>query len=68
LCSGKTKDNVIFAVGDKMPPTGTSLNVGGELEGNLVVEPQFGPKFDVFSGEPVSFECWWSKHSLCIAH
>lgn len=55
LCIGKTEDNVIFAVGDKMPPTGTSLSVGGELEGNLVVEPQFGSKFDVFSGEPVEW-------------
>jgi nitrite reductase/ring-hydroxylating ferredoxin subunit len=52
ICLGKTASGKIFAVADKAPPTGTSLTMGGEVEGELVVEPQYGCKFNAFTGEP----------------
>jgi nitrite reductase/ring-hydroxylating ferredoxin subunit len=48
---GKTEDGKVFAVGDKAPPTGISLSQGGYVEGNNVVEPQYGSKFDAFTGD-----------------
>eukprot|EP00419_Tripos_fusus_P062548 CAMPEP_0172927556 /NCGR_PEP_ID=MMETSP1075-20121228/217523_1 /TAXON_ID=2916 /ORGANISM="Ceratium fusus, Strain PA161109" /LENGTH=443 /DNA_ID=CAMNT_0013788815 /DNA_START=38 /DNA_END=1371 /DNA_ORIENTATION=- len=48
---GKTEGGKVFAVGDKAPPTGISLSQGGYVEGNNVVEPQYGSKFDAFTGD-----------------
>jgi len=48
---GKTDSGKIFAVGDKAPPTGISLSQGGYVEGDNVVEPQYGSKFDAFTGD-----------------
>jgi len=51
IAIGKTDSGKLFAVGDKAPPTGISLSQGGYIEGEVVVEPQYGSKFDVFTGD-----------------
>lgn len=51
IAVGKTEGGKVFAVGDKAPPTGISLSQGGYVEGNNVVEAQYGSKFDAFSGD-----------------
>ena len=51
IAIGKTESGKIFAVGDKAPPTGISLSQGGYVEGEFVVEPQYGSKFDAFTGD-----------------
>jgi len=51
IAIGKTDSGKIFAVGDKAPPTGISLSQGGYVEGEFVVEPQYGSKFDAFTGD-----------------
>merc|ERR550532_3416738 len=51
IAIGKTDSGKIFAVGDKAPPTGISLSTGGYIEGETVVEPQYGSKFDAFTGD-----------------
>merc|ERR1711992_456315 len=51
IAVGKTETGKIFAVGDKAPPTGISLSQGGYVEGETVVEPQYGSKFDPFTGD-----------------
>jgi len=51
IAVGKTESGKLFAVGDKAPPTGISLSQGGYVEGDLVVEPQYGSKFDAFTGD-----------------
>lgn len=51
IAVGKTETGKLFAVGDKAPPTGISLSQGGYVEGDLVVEPQYGSKFDAFTGD-----------------
>merc|ERR1719412_748901 len=60
IAIGKTESGKLFAVGDKAPPTGISLSQGGYVEGECVVEPQYGSKFDVFMGGPTmiaTFQC-----------
>ena len=57
IAVGKTASGKIFALGDKAPPTGISLGVGGEVEGELVVEPQYGCRFNPFTGEPEGDWC-----------
>merc|ERR1719510_1617174 len=51
IAVGKTETGKLFAVGDKAPPTGISLSQGGYVEGDCVVEPQYGSKFDAFTGD-----------------
>jgi len=51
IAIGKTASGKLFAVGDKAPPTGISLSQGGYVEGETVVEPQYGSKFDAFTGD-----------------
>lgn len=51
IAIGKTDSGKLFAVGDKAPPTGISLSQGGYIEGETVVEPQYGSKFDPFTGD-----------------
>jgi len=55
VCLGKTGDGKLFAVGDKSPPTGTSLSMGGEIDGDTVVDPQWGCRFNVFTGEVIEW-------------
>jgi len=57
ICFGKTESGKLFAVADKCPPTGTSVSVGGEIIGDTVVDPQYGTRFNVFSGEPETDWC-----------
>jgi len=45
IAIGKTDTGKLFAVGDKAPPTGVSLSQGGYVEGETVVEPQYGYAF-----------------------
>jgi len=50
---GKTEGGKLFAVADKCPPTGTSLSIGpAEVIGQQIVDPQYGTRFDVYTGEP----------------
>jgi len=51
LCIGKTASGKVFVCSDKAPPTGTSLSTGGEVEGEEVCDPQFGSRWNVFTGE-----------------
>jgi len=51
IAIGKTDSGKLFAVGDKAPPTGISLSQGGYIEGETVVEPQYGSKFDAITGD-----------------
>merc|ERR1719166_364408 len=55
IAIGKTDSGKLFAVGDKAPPTGISLSQGGYVEGEFVVEPQYGSKFDAFTGDVVEW-------------
>jgi len=55
IAVGKTESGKLFAVGDKAPPTGISLSQGGYVEGDNVIEPQYGSKFDAFSGDVVEW-------------
>lgn len=55
IAIGKTDTGKLFAVGDKAPPTGVSLSQGGYVEGETVVEPQYGSKFDPFTGDVVEW-------------
>jgi len=57
ICVGKTATGKLFAVGDKAPPTGLSFSVGGEVEGDTIVEPQYGCTFDIANGQPVGTWC-----------
>ena len=57
VCVGKTQDGKLFAVGDKAPPTGTSLSVGAEVQGNKIYDGQFGNVFDCFTGQPEGDWC-----------
>jgi nitrite reductase/ring-hydroxylating ferredoxin subunit len=52
VCVGKTATGKLFCLGDKLPPTGISLSVGGEVEGEKVKEAQYGNIFDPFTGQP----------------
>merc|ERR1719237_276903 len=52
---GKTSSGKLFAVADKCPPIGSSLCVGGDVEGDLIVDSQYGSSFNVFTGYP---ETW----------
>lgn len=52
---GKTSSGKLFAVGDKCPPIGSSLCVGGDVEGDLIVDSQYGSAFNVFTGYPESW-------------
>merc|ERR1711972_753057 len=49
---GKTSSGKLFAVADKCPPIGSSLVVGGDVEGDNVVDSQYGSSFNVFTGYP----------------
>jgi len=55
IAIGKTESGKLFAVGDKAPPTGISLSQGGYVEGECVVEPQYGSKFDAFTGDVIEW-------------
>ena len=57
VCVGKTQDGKLFAVGDKAPPTGTSLSVGAEVQGSKILDGQFGNVFDCFTGQPEGDWC-----------
>ena len=57
VCVGKTQDGKLFAVGDKAPPTGTSLSVGAEVQGTKILDGQFGNVFDCFTGQPEGDWC-----------
>lgn len=57
IALGKTASGKLFALGDKAPPTGISLGIGGAVEGELVVEPQYGCRFDPFTGNPQGDWC-----------
>jgi nitrite reductase/ring-hydroxylating ferredoxin subunit len=57
ICVGKTDSGQIFAVGDKAPPTGLSFSMGGEVQGDKLVEAQYGNVFDVKTGEPIGDWC-----------
>jgi hypothetical protein len=57
ICFGKTSSGKLFAIGDKAPPTGVSFSIGGELDGETMVEAQYGNKFNVFSGNPEGEWC-----------
>merc|ERR1712176_1562639 len=52
VCVGKTGGGKLFAIGDKAPPTGISFSAGADIEGNKIIEPQYGNAFDVFTGLP----------------
>jgi len=54
ICVGKTTGGKLFAIGDKAPPTGISFSLGSEVQGDTIVEAQYGNAFNVFSGQPVS--------------
>jgi len=55
ICIGKTESGKLFAVGDKAPPTGTSISMGGEVVGETIVDGQWGCSFDVFSGDVIEW-------------
>lgn len=57
ICFGKTESGKLFAIGDKAPPTGVSFSIGGELEGDTMIEAQYGNRFNVFSGNPEGEWC-----------
>lgn len=57
VCVGRTSDGKLFAVGDKAPPTGISFSAGSEVQGNKIIERQYGNAFDVFSGMPEGDWC-----------
>ena len=56
-CVGKTQDGKLFAVGDKVPPTGTSLSVAAKVRGSKIWDGRFGSAFDCFTGEPEGHWC-----------
>lgn len=55
VCIGKTDGGKLFAVGDKAPPTGTSLSIGGEVIGETVRDGQYGSSFNVYTGDVVEW-------------
>lgn len=55
ICIGKTQSGKLFAVGDKAPPTGTSISMGGDVVGETVVEAQWGSSFDAFTGNVIEW-------------
>jgi len=55
ICIGKTESGKLFAVGDKAPPTGTSISMGGDIEGETIRDGQWGCRFDVFTGDVVEW-------------
>lgn len=57
ICVGKTASGKLFCLGDKLPPTGISLSVGGEVVGEKVKEAQYGNIFDPFTGQPEGAWC-----------
>mmetsp|Transcript_68435 Transcript_68435/g.107586 ORF Transcript_68435/g.107586 Transcript_68435/m.107586 type:complete len:240 (+) Transcript_68435:62-781(+) len=57
VCIGRTDSGKLFALGDKAPPTGSSLSVGAVVAGEKVVDAQFGNTFDVFTGQPQGDWC-----------
>jgi len=57
VCVGKTSSGKSFAVGDKAPPTGISFAAGAEMQGDLLIEPQYGNAFNVFTGLPEGDWC-----------
>eukprot|EP00438_Fugacium_kawagutii_P036338 Skav209030 [mRNA] locus=scaffold1809:45841:46401:- [translate_table: standard] len=57
VCIGKTESGKLFALGDKAPPTGISLSVGGTVVGEKVVDAQYGNTFDAFTGQPEGDWC-----------
>jgi len=57
ICVGKTMGGKLFAVGDKSPPTGLSFSIGGQVEGDTIVEPQYGCAFNIATGDPVGAWC-----------
>jgi len=57
VCVGKTSDGKLFAIGDKAPPTGISFSAGADVEGTKIVEPQYGNRFDVYTGLPEGDWC-----------
>lgn len=57
VCIGRTDSGKLFALGDKAPPTGSSLSVGAAVAGEKVVDAQFGHTFDVFTGQPEGDWC-----------
>jgi len=57
ICIGRTQGGKLFALGDKAPPTGVSFSLGAEIEGDTIVEAQYGCRFDCFSGMPVGDWC-----------
>eukprot|EP00438_Fugacium_kawagutii_P028432 Skav226816 [mRNA] locus=scaffold606:27574:28302:- [translate_table: standard] len=57
VCVGRTDSGKLFCLGDKAPPTGISLSVGGEVAGDKVVDAQYGNTFDAFTGQPEGDWC-----------
>jgi len=54
---GRTSEGKLFAVGDKAPPTGISFSAGAEVQGQCILEPQYGNLFNVYSGLPEGQWC-----------
>merc|ERR1712176_55577 len=63
VCVGKTGGGKLFAIGDKAPPTGISFSAGADIEGNKIIEPQYGNAFDVFTGLPDGDWCPFRRSS-----
>lgn len=57
ICVGRTDSGKLFCIGDKAPPTGISFSVGGEIQGEKVLEVQYGNTFDPFTGQPEGEWC-----------
>ena len=57
VCIGRTESGKLFCIGDKAPPTGISLSVGGSVVGEKVIDPQYGNTFDAFTGQPEGDWC-----------
>jgi len=56
VCIAVAQDGLIYALGNKAPPTGTPLS-GGKVGKKTIKDPQFGTEFDLDSGEVVGKWC-----------
>jgi len=54
VCIAVATDGLVYALGNKVPPTGTPL-AGGKVSKDTIKDPQYGTEYDLNSGAAVKW-------------